>query len=287
MKKLTIYNNDIALEVRELGPEESELIILLHGFPECWNTWRHQIKPLADAGYRVCVPNLRGYGQSSKPKSIKRYRLDELITDVEAIRLHYGKETFHLVGHDWGAAIAWWYAIHNKQPLASLSILNVPHPYAFLKALKSSVKQLRKSWYIFFFQLPFIPIWALTRNRFASLRKTLTHTSSPGAYTEEDFIHLEEAWSAPGAIKSMISYYRAMLRYARSPKNDGVISTPTQILWGERDLALSLASAHDSATYLQHGKLITYPEATHWLAHDLPDEISQKLIEHLNRYPAL
>lgn len=281
MKSLIIKNLDIELETREAGPEDGELIVLLHGFPECWNTWRHQIEPLAQAGFRVCVPNMRGYGKSSKPMAVGRYHLDELITDIEAIRLHYGKDKFHLAGHDWGGAVAWWYAMHHEQHLASLSILNLPHPLAFLSKLKGSFKQIRNSWYIFYFQIPFFPEWSMKRFKFASLKKILTHTSNKNSYDAEDFRNLEEAWGEPGALKAMVNYYRAMLRNIRIPDGDGKISTPTQILWGEKDLALSLDSAYESEAFLLNGYLQTYPDATHWLAHDKPEEISNKLISHL------
>lgn len=282
MKKLVIHNQDIELDIREAGPETGQLVVLLHGFPECWNTWRHQIEPLAAAGFRVCVPNMRGYGLSSKPKNYRRYHLDELITDIEAIRQHYDVEKLHLAGHDWGGAVAWWYAIHHENHLASLSILNLPHPLAFLTKLKGSFQQIRKSWYIFFFQIPFLPEWGMKRFNYASLKKTLTLTSCKNSYDAEDFRRLEEAWSQPGALTAMVNYYRAMLRNIRIPEGDGKISTPTQILWGENDLALSLESAYESEAFLVNGKLHTYPGATHWLAHDLPEEISQRLIEHIS-----
>lgn len=284
MKKFIIKNKDIELETREAGPDNGELIILLHGFPECWNTWRHQIDPLAQAGFRVCVPNMRGYGKSSKPKEVSRYHLDELITDIEAIRQHYGKDKFHLAGHDWGGAVAWWYALHYEQHLASLCILNLPHPLAFLTKLKGSFKQIRKSWYIFYFQIPFLPEWGMKRFNFASLKTILTHTSNKGSYDAEDFHHLEEAWSEPGALTAMVNYYRAMLRNIRIPEGDGKISTPTQILWGEKDLALSLESAYESEAYLLNGHLLTYPDATHWLAHDKAEDVSNKLINHLRNH---
>lgn len=280
MHIITIKNNNIELETREAGPQEGELVVLLHGFPECWNTWRHQIEPLVKAGFRVCVPNMRGYGKSSKPKAVKQYHLDALITDIEAIRQHYGKDRFHLAGHDWGGAVAWWYALHHAEHLASLSVLNLPHPLAFLTKLKGSFKQIRKSWYIFYFQIPILPEWSMKRFNFASLKKVLTHTSNKDAYDAVDFRHLEEAWGEPGALKAMVNYYRALLRNLRIPEGDGKISTPTQILWGEKDLALSLESAYESEHFLLNGHLTTYPDATHWLAHDKPKEISARLIQH-------
>ncbi len=285
MNILTIHNQDIALQVREAGPADGELIILLHGFPECWNTWRHQIEPLAAAGFRVCVPDMRGYGESSKPDDYRRYHLNELITDIEALRQHYGRERFHLAGHDWGAAVAWWYALHHEEKLASLSILNVPHPFTFLSKLKSSPLQMLKSWYIFYFQLPWLPEWSMRRFNYEFLRLILKRSATPGAYNAEDFRNLQHSWQQPGCLTAMVNYYRALLRHIQLPAQDGRLQVPTQILWGERDLALSLQSAHDSAAFLTQGELITYPDATHWLAHDKPAEISQRLISHCRANP--
>lgn len=280
MNITSVRHQDIELEVREAGPEDGDLIILLHGFPECWNTWRHQITPLAEAGFKAVIPNMRGYGKSSKPKDYRRYHLDELITDVEALRLHYGRERFHLAGHDWGGAVAWWYAIHHEPNLKSLSILNLPHPLAFLTKLKGSIGQILKSWYIFYFQIPFFPEFALKRFNFFFLKQVLKRSSTKNAYAAEDFKHLEEAWNEPGAMKGMVNYYRALLRNLRIPEGDGSLSVPTQILWGEHDLALSLDAARDSEKFLKNGTLTIYSDATHWLAHDKPAEISQRLIQH-------
>lgn len=284
MKITTITHQDITLEVREAGPEDGELIILLHGFPECWSTWRHQIEPLAQAGFKVVVPNMRGYGKSSKPKDYRRYHLDELITDVEALRQYYGRDKFHLVGHDWGGAVAWWYALHHEASLMTLTILNLPHPLEFLAKLKGTPAQMLKSWYIFYFQIPVLPQLGLRAFNFAALKAVLRYSSTKNAYTDEDFYYLEEAWREPGALTAMVNYYRALLRHLRIPAGDGRLTVPTRILWGEKDLALSLQAAKDSVQYLANGELITYPHATHWLAHDLPTEISQRIIEHAQRW---
>lgn len=286
MEHFFITHQDIQLELRATGPQDGELIILLHGFPENWSTWRHQIQPLADAGYRVLVPNMRGYGQSSKPADFRRYRLDELITDIEAIRQYAGAERFHLAGHDWGAAVAWWYALHHEQHLASLSILNVPHPLAFLNTLKRSPLQMLKSWYIFYFQLPLLPQLTMRIGNGAVLRRILQASSNPGSYSAEDFRLLGESWQQPGCMKAMVNYYRAMLRCLRMPQGDGQLSLPVQILWGEQDIALSLGMAHDSMSFLRRGTLTTFPDATHWLAHDKPQDVSAALIRHCASHSA-
>ena len=282
MEHFVITHQDINLELRAAGPAAGPVVILLHGFPENWSTWRHQIQPLADAGYRVLVPNMRGYGESSKPKDFRRYRLDELITDIEAIRLHSGAERIHLAGHDWGAAVAWWYALHHEEKLKSLSILNVPHPLAFLHTLKRSPLQMLKSWYIFYFQLPLIPQLTMRIGNGAVLRRILKASSNPGSYSAEDFRLLGESWQQPGCMTAMVNYYRAMLRCMRIPEGDGKLNVPVRILWGEQDIALSVGMARDSMAYLNQGELVMYPDATHWLAHDKPQQVVQQLLQHFS-----
>ncbi|MDK2778502.1 MAG: alpha/beta hydrolase [Pseudomonadota bacterium] len=287
MKIVTIRQADISLQVRTLGPEDGESVILLHGFPECWNTWRHQAEPLAAAGYRVFIPDMRGYGQSSKPHRIERYRLDELVQDVDAIRRYAGCARVHLAGHDWGAAVAWWYALRYEERLQSLSIVNVPHPQAFLNALRRSPLQMLKSWYIFYFQLPWLPEWSMKLFNFAVLRTTLRRTSVPGAYDDEDFNHLQQCWQQPGSLTAMVNYYRALLRHLQLPDGDGCLSIPVQILWGENDIALTADMARASMNFLHNGSLTFYPDATHWLAHDKPGEITERLLSHFRRCRSL
>lgn len=282
-----IYNGPIGLETRHAGPVDGEVVVMLHGFPECWNTWRHQIPVLAEAGYRVYAPNMRGYGLSSKPDEIDDYHVDKLIQDVDAIRRLSGAKKIHLVGHDWGAVVAWWYALNKPEHLASLSILNVPHPAAFLKVLKSKPAQLLKSWYIFYFQIPYLPELTVPFNKFFFFRNVLNRTSNRGSYDKSDFTELQKHWSIPGSLKAMINYYRSAIRSQPKPPNGNTVDTPTQILWGENDLALTLEMAHLSEKYLTNGTLTTYPDATHWLAHDKPDEINQRLLSHFAAHPVL
>jgi len=284
MQITQIYNGPIGLETRHAGPDNGEVVVLLHGFPECWSTWRHQIEPLADAGYRVFAPNMRGYGQSSKPDDVADYHVDELIKDVDAIRRYSGAKKIHLVGHDWGAMVAWWYALHHSEQLASLTILNVPHPRVFLGTLRRSPMQMLKSWYVFYFQLPVLPELTLPVGNYFFFRDILRRTSCKGSYTEEDINTLLAHWKTPGAMKAMVHYYRAAMRSQPKARFGNQVSTPTQILWGENDLALTLDMAKNSVKYLDNGTLTTYPDATHWLAHDKPGEVTERLLSHFSAH---
>jgi len=287
MEVINIEHNGISLETRVAGPENGEVVILLHGFPECWATWKHQIPVLAEAGYRVYVPNQRGYGHSSKPKAVSAYHVDRLIEDVDAIRKFSGAEKIHLVGHDWGAIIAWWYAIHMGDNINSLSVLNVPHPEVFLNSLKANPLQVLKSWYMFFFQIPWLPEKMISLFNYMTFRKVLTLTSNKGSYQPEDIKTLLEHWRIPGAMTGMVNYYRSVIRTMPHPKGDGQVHCPTQILWGEQDLALTLPMASKSLDYTSRARLFTYPDATHWLAHDKPEEVNSRLIEFFTTHKAV
>lgn len=259
------------------GAKDAPLIILLHGFPECWLTWEAQIQPLVDAGYRVMAPDQRGYNLTDKPISIDDYRIDILASDVEALRKHAGAEKFHLVGHDWGGAIAWWYAMHNGDKLYSLNILNVPHPLAFEKTLKRNKKQLLKSWYMFFFQIPKLPELILAAGNFKMAKRSLIQSSNKGSFSPQVLSKLTTAWSQKGAITGMLNWYRAALR--RPIQESQIqVTCPTRILWGENDIALTKEMAQLSTQYCDSVELTYYPDATHWLSHDKPEVVTSEII---------
>jgi len=145
------------LNVVVSGPKEGPVVLLLHGFPEFWYSWHRQIEPLAAAGFRVIIPDQRGYNKSSKPRGAKRYDVTALVSDVIAIADQLGQQRVFLAGHDWGAAVAWSVTLLHPDRVAKLAILNVPHPSVMRRFLKKNRAQRRKSWYMFFFQLPWLP----------------------------------------------------------------------------------------------------------------------------------
>jgi pimeloyl-ACP methyl ester carboxylesterase len=259
------------------GETNAPLVILLHGFPECWLTWKDQIQPLADAGYRVIAPDQRGYNLSDKPKSLEDYRIDILASDVEAIRQYAECETFHLVGHDWGAAIGWWYAMHYPNTLRSLTVINAPHPTVFENTLRSNKRQLLKSWYMFFFQIPKLPELLMPLMNFKQLKKGLIDSSNPETFNDEILSQLTAAWQQSGAITGMLNWYRAALRRPVEATNL-TINCPTRILWGENDIALTKEMAQLSTQYCSDVELTYYPDGTHWLTHDHPERVANEII---------
>lgn len=276
--------NGVKLHVAEAGPEDGEPVILLHGFPEMWYGWRKQIPVLARAGYRVMAPDQRGYNRSEKPRSVSAYDLDTLAADVAALATEITGtegETVHLVGHDWGAAVAWHVAGLYPDRLRTLTILNVPHPAVFVQTLTSDLDQLTRSWYILFFQIPWLPEYLMSRNDFAGLRKMLVASGHRDTFTPEDVQRYVASWRTPGALTSMINWYRAAARRAfRSRPDTSPITVPTLVIWGEQDVALSASMAQPSVDRCTDGQLVRISDATHWVQHDAPERVNLLLLEH-------
>jgi pimeloyl-ACP methyl ester carboxylesterase len=252
------------------GPEDGPALVLLHGFPEFWYGWRKQIGPLAEAGFRVIVPDQRGYNLSSKPAEVRDYRMQELTADVLAIADQIGRERVMLAGHDWGAAVAWNTAIRYPDRIDKLAILNVPHPAVMLRNLRTNPRQMLRSWYMLFFQIPRLPEFLFERNGARTLP----------ALSKEDIDRYREAWGQPGALTGMINWYRALFR--ELPDLDAVksrVRVPTRIIWGMKDAFLLSSMAAESVKYCDEGELFEFPEATHWVQHEEPERVNRLLIE--------
>lgn len=269
----------VRLHAVAAGPSDGPLVILLHGFPEFWYSWRKQIGPLAAAGFRVVVPDQRGYNISGKPPEVTDYAVSKLVADVIAIADQLRCDTFFLAGHDWGAAVAWATALGFPNRVRKLAILNVPHPEVFLRTVRSDPRQMLRSWYIAFFQLPRIPEWRFSSNNFAEGVKALVASSRPGTFTQEDLDQYREAWSNPGTVRAMINWYRAVFRARPPMPADLRVHVPTRILWGQRDKFLLPEMAQESVAFCDSAELTYFPEATHWLQHEEPEAVNSALIE--------
>lgn len=277
-EQLVFHNGEIHLNAVAAGPPDGPVVLLLHGFPEFWYSWRKQIDPLAAAGFRVIVPDQRGYNKSSKPAGVKSYALSLLTSDVMAIADQLGRDRIFLAGHDWGAAVAWATALQFPSRIARLGILNVPHPSVLRRYLATNRRQLRRSWYIFFFQLPWLPEFFFSSSNFRIGAKTLARSSRPGTFSPEDLAQYRAAWSQPGAMTAMINWYRAAVRF-RTRFADAKVRVPTRIIWGMRDAFLLAEMAKDSLSYCADGELFTIAEASHWLQQEQSERVSQLLIE--------
>lgn len=277
-EEITFQNGDMRLHAVAAGNAEAPVLILLHGFPEFWFAWRHQIEPLAEAGFRVIVPDQRGYNKSSKPKSVGAYATDELVSDVIAVADQLGRKEIYLAGHDWGGVVAWSVALKHPGRIARLAILNVPHPAVLRRFLKTKPRQMRRSWYLLFFQIPWLPEALFSTRDFREGTASLVRSSRPGTFSESDLKRYKEAWTQPGAMTAMINWYRALFR---KPFRfaDPQLRMPTLVIWGARDAFLLPEMADESLRYCPQGELKLIPQATHWVQHEEPAQVTRLLIE--------
>jgi pimeloyl-ACP methyl ester carboxylesterase len=278
METLFCQNASVRLHAIAAGPGHGPVVVLLHGFPEFWYGWRRQIEPLAAAGFRVIVPDQRGYNLSSKPSGVAAYALTELVSDVVALANQLGRGKIFLAGHNWGAAVAWSTALLYPQRIAKLVALNVPHPSVMRKFLSARPRQVLRSWYMFFLQLPWLPEALFSAFDFRVGTRVLLRSSRAETFTCEDLAQYRSAWSQPGSLSGMINWYRALFR-TRAEFPDKTVRVPTRILWGERDGFLLAEMAHESLRYCTSAELFTFANATHWLQHEEPARVSELLID--------
>jgi pimeloyl-ACP methyl ester carboxylesterase len=275
-----VQTNGIRLHVVQAGPKSGIPVVLLHGFPEFWYGWRKQIPALAKAGCRVIVPDQRGYNLSDKPKGIKSYRIDELVKDILGLIDVLEYQKVNLVGHDWGAVVAWMLAYQHSERLQHLGILNVPHPLVMRRFLMRDLEQIRRSWYVFFFQLPWLPEMGMRADDWRGAVRALRGSGLIHTFTNEDIAKYKEAWSQSGAITAMINWYRA-LRYRLDRPKEMRIRVPTLMMWGMKDIALTHRMARPSMDHVEDGNLILFPDATHWVQLDAADEVNHYMIDFL------
>lgn len=281
-----IETNQIKLHVVTDGPTDGTPVILLHGFPEFHYGWRKQVPALTEAGFYVITPDQRGYNLSEKPKGISSYKLESLAKDIIGLFDHYGIQKARLVGHDWGAVVAWYVGIRYPERLEKLAILNVPHPDVMTHFLLHDSEQRKKSWYVYFFQLPFITEWDLSRQNYRNMARMLVGSGLKSTFSRRDIEEYKKAWSQPGALSAMINWYRSIVRESlkdlfRKRQPPRRIHVQTLMMWGMKDIALSHKMAQPSIDLCDDGKLIFFEHATHWVQHDEANEVNKNLIEFL------
>lgn len=294
--------NGIRLHYAESGGGDN-LVILLHGFPEFWYSWRHQLKALGK-NYHLVAPDMRGYNLSDKPAHVEDYRIEVLVEDVVDLIKYCGAHKAAVVAHDWGAAVAWAIAQKYPERVSKLAVLQVP-PAAIWRA-NLSLRQLLRSWYMFFFQLPRIPELAISVNRFAALNWTLKKmVVREDAFSDADIELYKEALSWPGALTATVNYYRANLRRLMSqrkprgtsgqappaetatnqakPGKNGRIRVPTLFIFGERDFVIIPATVrgvgeHIDAPYRE----LRIADSGHWVQNEAVEEVNEALIDFLS-----
>jgi len=272
-----ITTNGIRLHTALAGPEDGKPVILLHGFPDAWFGWEAQIRPLADSGFRVIVPDQRGYNLSDKPQGVASYKMDHLVEDILGLADEMGYDNFHLAGHDFGAMVSWNLTMRKPDRIKQLVIVNVPHPKVMGSCLRSHPKQMLKSWYAFFFQIPKLPEWAVRLNNWRFLISAM-----PVDFTEEERNRYRQAWGQPGAMTGMINWYRASLRGMGKSVGSNKIQVPTLILWGKQDPHISYEMAALSVDMCEEGRLVTFEKSTHWVLYDEPSATSKYIVRHFS-----
>ncbi|MBK6793591.1 MAG: alpha/beta hydrolase [Anaerolineales bacterium] len=280
-----IQTNGVKLHVMTDGPAEGTPVILLHGFPEFHYGWRKQVTELVAAGFRVITPDQRGYNLSDKPRSIRAYDVNTLAKDIVGIFDHFGIQKARLVGHDWGAVVAWTVALNHPERLEKLTILNVPHPDVMQRFILENAEQRKKSWYVFFFQIPFFVEWILRRDDYRNMARMLVGSGRKSTFQRSDIEEYKKAWSQPGALTGMLNWYRNIfrgsLRSIFQKKSARRVSIPTLILWGKNDVALSHEMVQPSLELCDNGSAVFFENATHWVQHDEANKVNKKLIEFL------
>lgn len=271
-----VETNGVRLHVVEAGPQDGPPVVLLHGFPEFWYGWRAQLPALAGAGLRVIVPDQRGYNTSSKPRGIAAYAIERLAGDVVGLLDEAEERRACIVGHDWGALVAWWLALAHPDRVERLAVLNVPHPAVMRRQLASNPRQLLRSWYVLMFQLPWLPEALLRRGNFAMLARAL-RGGRRGTCSDADLARYRQAWAQPGALGAMLDWYRAAPRIAARPLPSVRVRVPTLLLWGARDRFLGRELAAPSAALCDDGALHFYERASHWLQHDEAASVNERL----------
>lgn len=268
--------NGVELEAIGAGPPDADLVILLHGFPESGDAWERQVPALVDAGLRVLAPHQRGYAGSSKPAGLGAYRMGVLAKDVVALADAVGAQTFSLVGHDWGAAVAWHVATVHPQRVQRMAILNGPHPGTVGLHAMGHPTQLLRSWYIGAFQLPMLPEAVLRANDFALLGKAISATAWPGAIPPHLLERYRSQWAQPGALTAMLNWYRAIPFDLPTPMVR--VHVPVTVVWGELDRFLERGLADAQVALSSKGTLVPLPTATHWLHHEEPEAVNAALV---------
>jgi pimeloyl-ACP methyl ester carboxylesterase len=279
--------NSIRLHYAEAGSGDS-LVILLHGFPEFWYSWRKQLDALSGS-FHVIAPDLRGYNLSDKPPRVEDYKIDKVVEDVIGLIDYFGAKQAAIVGHDWGAGVAWAMAQKHPERVSKLAVLQVPLQSAFRANL--TLKQFLRSWYMFFFQIPRLPEWLIKLRNFRAIEDTFTKKIfRKDTFTAEEVELYKQAARQPGALTGALNYYRANVfdrlfprkRKGKLSQSNGRVRVPTLFIFGEQDFAIIPASVRGLDQYIHaYYREVRIPDSGHWVQNEAPAEVNAALLEFL------
>jgi pimeloyl-ACP methyl ester carboxylesterase len=255
-------------------------MLMLHGFPEFWYSWRHQIPEFAK-DFKVVALDLRGYNDSDKPHDSSTYVMDEFMMDIEGVIQGLGYDCCVLVGHDWGGAIAWNFAYAYPNMVDKLIVLNLPHPAKFAEGLRTP-QQLLRSWYIFLFQLPWLPEALLQWSNYQVIEAAFKAMAvNKSALTQADIEAYKDAAAKRGALTAMVNYYRNILQQRFFNQDWSVLEVPTLMIWGENDTALGKELTYGTEAYVQNLRIHYIPNCSHWVQQEQPQLVNQYIREFL------
>ncbi len=276
IETIFVEANGLTFEVNQCGSGR-RLALCLHGFPELAYSWRYQLPVLANLGYRAWAPNLRGYGRSSRPPFVEDYCLEDLLDDVAGLIDAADIEEVLLLGHDWGGVIAWAFAMQRRRPLAKLVVCNAPHPFAMSREIRSW-SQFCRSWYILFFQTPWLPEYLLRRNQAALIGRIFQRSCADLSRFPDEVVKVyRDNARQSGATTAMVNYYRALFRRRLSGLPSTPIDVPTLLLWGEEDVALTRATSEGLDEYVTHLTVRYLPRVSHWVQQEAPEAVNEML----------
>lgn len=276
-KKTVINARGFSFNALQGGPVDGELVLFLHGFPQFADAWHDVMCPIAEAGYHTLAVDQRGYSPAARPGNVSDYALDQLISDIEGFVDAFGQRHFHLVGHDWGAFLAWVFTARNTDRVQSLTALSTPHPDAFLNAIETDEDQKQRSKYISLFRMPGGAAERLFEANHYQLLRSVYQGKVPESAISENIRRLAE----PGALTAALNWYRALKLETRI----GSVIAPTLYIWSTQDLALGETAARNTAHYVSgHYRFEKFEGESHWLLEEVPKEVSRLLLDHLNHH---
>ena len=276
-----IPGDGVHLHVARAG--DGPPVILLHGFPENWRSWKHQIPALAAAGFSVLAPDMRGYNESDRPAERAAYHLRHLVADVAALVRAAGHPRTHIVGHDWGGIVAWTFAGMHPELLAKLVILNAPHLQLYVEKLWAPSRQTLRAWYLLLFRVPGLAEWALAARDYGAVRDMFRRMPKRPAFSEEEIEAYVAALARPGALTAALDYYRENMtsvdahQLARSAR----VAAETLVIWGEQDPALGVELLDGLPRVAPRVRVYRIPHASHWVHNEVPDEVNRELVNFL------